>query len=105
MKNSDFPLDIQIMNIAMNMARIGNWIADCYEDKKDLIKKIIQENEHFLFDLQSQSVSKDFKKTLKKFSIEFEHLKKEPITKENRPQWAEKALTWANILQHRVKLA
>lgn len=105
MRNSDFPLDIQIMNISMNMARIGNWVADCYEDKKDLIKKIIQENEHFLFDLQSQNISKDFKLTLNKFNREFKNLKKEPITKKNKALWAERALTWANILQHRARLA
>ena len=104
MKNSDFPLDVQIMNIAMNMARIGNWVADCYEDKKDLIKRIIQETDTFMYDLPSQSISKNFKPTLDKFSSEFEQLKKEHITKKNRLFWAERALTWANILQHRARL-
>lgn len=105
MNNSDFPIYIQIMNISMNMGRIGSWVADCYDSKKKLIPKFINETEQFLLDLSYKDISKDFKPTLNKFSSEFKNLKKESITKKNRLFWAERALTWANILQHRAKLA
>lgn len=105
MKNSDFPLYVQIMNISVNMGRVGGWVADSYEEKKDLVYKIVDETTQFLTELPAQKISEDFKPTLKKFTSQFERLRKEVITDENRINWAERALTWANILQHRAKLA
>lgn len=105
MKNSDFPIKIQIMNIAMNIARVGNWVADSYQEKQPLINKFIAETDQFLSDLPMHHLSKQFRLTYQQFNKEFADLKKEKITKANHLIWAEKALTWANILQHRAKVA
>ncbi len=105
MKNSDFPLKVQIMNIAMNMGRAGNWAADAPKDKKLLINRFIQETGKFLAELKQENLSEDFMPTYTQFSKNFSDLKSEQITKSNHLLWAEKALTWANILQHRAKLA
>ncbi|MBI2021378.1 hypothetical protein HYS93_00660 [Candidatus Daviesbacteria bacterium] len=99
------PAQLQILNISVNLARIGNWVADSYEQKKELINKFIEQTAQMISDLDSQNSSKEFKTILSKFKTEFYKLKEEPIDKTNKPIWAEKALTWANILQHRAKLA
>lgn len=105
MRNSDFPIEIQIMNLAMNMARVSEWVADSSKDKSELVKKFIKETEGFLYELSTQNISKDFKPTLVGFSREFDKLKAQNITNKNRLEWSERALTWANILQSRAKLA
>jgi hypothetical protein len=104
-KNSDFPLYVQIMNISMNMARIGGWVADSYESKKELIPKFIQETEGYLTQLKTQNIAEEFKPTLEMFTQEFTRLNNEPINEKNKLHWAEKSLTWANILQARARLA
>ena len=103
--NSAFPLNIQILNISTNMGRIGGWVADSYDSKHKLIFRFLNETEIFMNDLESETLSPDFEPTLERFKREFAKLKSEEITEENKMQWAERALTWANILQHRAKLA
>lgn len=96
----------KILDISVNMARISQWIEDgSYQQKKKLVKIFMDQNEEFLNWLATQNISEDFKPTLERFTKEFNKIKNQKIIKKNRLEWAEKALTWANILQHRAKLA
>lgn len=102
---ADLPLDKQILNISVNMARLSEWIADSYIGHKSLVDIFINQTENYLVDLSDQNISESFKPTLIRFQIEFEKLRAEIENEKNKLYWAEKALTWANILQHRAKLA
>lgn len=102
---SDLPINKQVLNISVNMARLSEWIADSYVNHKPLIDIFIQQTENYLNDLSDQNVSEGFKPTLIRFQMEFERLTKEVKNEKEKLYWAERALTWANILQHRAKLA
>ena len=104
-RQSDLPVDKQILNISVNMARLSEWIADSYFSHQSLIGIFIQQTENYLNDLLDQNVSDNFKPTLVRFQMEFERLKSEIKNEKEKLYWAERTLTWANILQHRAKLA
>lgn len=102
---TDLPVDKQILNISVNMARLSEWIVDSNTHYKPLIDIFIGQTESYLTDLSDQNISEGFKPTLARFQIEFEKFKNEVENRKNQLYWAERALTWANILQHRAKLA
>lgn len=102
---TDLPVDKQILNISVNMARLSEWIADSYISHKSLVDIFIQQTENYLKDLQDQNIQEDLKPTLVRFQMEFKKLKAEIENEQEKLYWAERALTWANILQHRAKLA
>lgn len=92
------------MDISQNLARIGNWTADSYESKKSLIQSFLTQTDQYLQETINLHYPQSIKELLNKFQKEFEELKKEKITPQNKEAWAERALTWANILTHRAKL-
>ena len=102
---TDLPIDLQILNISVNLSRVSQWVFDSYDKKKELIQRFMEQTENFISDLHNQKISKYFKPTLERFENEFKDLKRLEINEENKRYWAEKTLTWANILQHRAKLA
>lgn len=102
---TDLPVGKQILNISVNMARLSEWIADSYASRKSLISIFIKQTESYLNDLTDQNISEEFKPTLIRFQVEFEKLRNDMKNERNKLYWAERALTWANILQHRAKLA
>lgn len=102
---SDLPVDKQILNISVNMARLSEWIADSYASRKPLIDIFIKQTETYLNDLSDLNISENFKPTLVRFQMEFERLRNEVKNEKEKLYWAERTLTWANILQHRAKLA
>lgn len=101
---SDLPVRMQILNISVNMARAGELVLKSGIANARLIKKLIDQTESYLSDLASENISKPFKPTLIRFGEEFVKLKTEDITEKNRLMWAERAITWADILQMRSKL-
>lgn len=101
----DLPLDLQVLNISVNFSRLSQWVYEGYDKRPVLIDKFLEQTENFLRDLDKQNISEGFKSTLERVKKEFGDLKKQTITEKNKLVWAEKALTWANILQHRAKLA
>lgn len=101
----DLPLDKQILNIAVNVARLSEWLADSNTNHKPLIDIFMKQTANYLNDLSAQGISEDFKPTLERFQMEFEHFKSELNNEKKKLYWAERTLTWANILQHRAKLA
>jgi len=87
------------LNIAVNMGRLGRW-AD--EEKFGRVNNFLNETEEYLAQLEKVKKSDKFNPTFKRFKQVFARLKKSPEVGE---AWAEEALTWANILTHRAKLA
>ncbi len=98
-------LYIRMMDISLNLARVGNWTADNYDGKKTLILRFLVQTEQYLKELLNLPVSDEVKPTLERFAKAFYELRNENIHSLNKYDWAERALTWANILQHRAKLA
>lgn len=95
----------KILDIAMNLNRVGNWAADGFFIKKTRILQFLDQTTDYLTALSSENFSKQFQETFNKFLLEYNTLKKEAI---NGPKdellWAEKMMTWGNILTHRSKL-
>jgi len=95
----------KILDIAMNLNRIGNWAADGYESRERRIKMFLDETERLINSLQPDSFSLPFKKTFGKFLNEYKILEEEGRDKpKDALLWAEGMMTWGNILTHRVKL-
>lgn len=99
----DLPFNLQVLNISVNLSRLSQWIYEGYDKRTELVDKFMEQTENFLADLDKQNISNDFRPTLERVKAEFVSLKETLHTKDRR-YWAEKALTWANILQHRAKL-
>ncbi|MBI2040024.1 hypothetical protein HYT18_03045 [Candidatus Microgenomates bacterium] len=100
----DLPVNLQILNISVNLSRLSKWVYEGYDKRTELIDRFMKQTENYLADLDKQKISKDFKPTLERVRSEFSYLKK-TLNSQDKRFWAEKALTWANILIHRAKLA
>lgn len=92
-----------VLDISVNLARLSEFVWPKTRSK-ELIDIFFNQTEEYIQELLKRGSSKTFAETLNLFLDEFEKLKT-PITKENKYDWADTALTWANILQHRAKLA
>lgn len=103
MKNSVNTRD-RILDISVNLARVANWVADSYVQKKPLIKIFLDQTDGYIKEVSGKRLSKDFRSVFDKFTQEFKQLRSEEI-QNNKYWWAERALTWANILTHRAKIA
>ncbi len=94
MKASDI-----VLNIAVNLERLSKWSQ---EGNTKRIDQFLLQTERYFDDLKKVGVDRRFNKTLTRFEKEMEIIKN---TSKDSPEWAEKTLTWANILTHRSKLA
>ena len=94
-----------VLDIAMNLNRMGNWAADDYPGKKKRIVTFLDNTSACLHSFQAQKVSGKFKKTYDLFIREYKELEQ---AGRHGPQdslaWAEQMMTWGNILTHRSKL-
>ena len=104
MKNAVSMQD-RILDISVNLARIGNWTADAYLEKKDLIARFIDQTNSYIKEVSRAGLSKDIQPLFTRFQLDFQKIQTEKVTVKNKDWWAERMLTWANILQHRAKLA
>lgn len=86
------------LNIAVNMGRVERWAS---EEKFSRIPSFLEETEEYLNELEKAHKESRFLQTFIQFKEKFQKLK---ATKPDQ-NWAEEALTWANILTHRAKLA
>lgn len=94
-----------ILDIAMNLNRIGNFAADNFEKKQNRIQMFFQETSDYIQSVQHEHLPYSFKKTFFKFLKEYEKLKKElEENPKDKLVWAETMMTWGNILTHRSKL-
>lgn len=95
----------KILDIAMNLNRVGNWAADDFEAKKNRIEMFLNQTNHYISSLDVLSLPDSFRETFKKFLKDFEKLEKEvKVGPKDTLYWAEKMMTWGNILTHRSRL-
>lgn len=87
------------LNIAVNMGRLARFAL---EGRISRIDQFLEETENYLRELEQSAFKSRFEPTLGFFKEKFELLKK---NEKRDSDWAEEALTWANILTHRAKLA
>ena len=88
-----------VLNIAVNMGRLSRWAQ---EGKKERIKQFITDTDWYIDQIDEVAVKLQFRPTLKAFKEKY-NLMKQDIRLDR--DWAEDALTWANVLTHRAKLA
>lgn len=104
----DYSAKDKVLDIAMNLTRVGGWAAEDYARKHKRIVQFLDETKEYLDDLESESAhggSPHFQKPFQKFQEEFPRLAKEGKTGPKDPLfWAEEMLTWGSILTHRAKL-
>lgn len=94
-----------ILDIAMNLNRIGNWAADDFDGKEKRIKLFLNQTDQYIKSVPKASLNQPFKKTFERFSKEYGKLGHEGKGKPTDVLvWAEKLMTWGNILTHRVQL-
>ncbi len=95
----------KILDIAMNLSRIGNWAADDYSGKKERIRTFLLGTSEYINGLDQSFFPSSFAKTFNKFMNEYSILQKEGINGPDDPiYWAESMMTWGNILTHRSRL-
>ena len=87
------------LNIAVNMGRLARFAM---EGRTLRIDQFLEETQKYLNELENSQYQAKFRPTLAFFKEKFELLKNSESFNEG---WAEEALTWANILTHRAKLA
>lgn len=86
------------------MARMGELVLKFGQAKAELRERFLGQTESYLGDLESENIPASFKPTLDMFRKEFGKLRKKAISSKNQLLWAERAITWADILQIRSKL-
>ncbi len=86
-----------VLNIAVNLSRIGRW---AYEGKTARISQFIADTQTYVDQIQNPNPR--FSHTYERFLQDYEYLKSTPP---NSTNWSETAFTWAAILTHRAKLA
>jgi len=95
----------KILDIAMNLNRIGNLAADDYNNKQKRINIFLDETNSYIESVDKSSFSHSFKNTFEKFLKEYKILNKERNENSfDSLHWAEKMMTWGNILTHRTKV-
>lgn len=97
--------EAKILDIAMNLNRIGNWTADDFASKRKKIELFLDQTNRYVSSLDTSTFSKSFKKTFEKFLSDYQKLEKE-VRKGPKDilSCAEMFMTWGNILTHRSQL-
>ncbi|MDP3918178.1 MAG: hypothetical protein Q8Q30_03330 [Candidatus Woesebacteria bacterium] len=85
-----------IMDIAMNLNRIGNWVADDFEKNQKKIQVFIINTDGYISTIQN--LNSKFKPTWLSFMDVY------PMMKSKLQSNAENLMTWGNILTHRASL-
>lgn len=83
------------MDIAMNLNRIGSWIADDFEKNNKKVQIFITNTDGYIANVDK--ISDKFKPTWQNFMEVY------PVMKNNPRNNAENLMTWGNILTHRAK--
>ena len=95
----------QILDIAMNLNRMGNWAADGYETKQKRIKLFLDQTNGYIETINLATLPKQFAPTMRSFVLQYSSLIHEGKSKPpDIDVWAEKMMTWGNILTHRASL-
>ena len=95
----------KILDIAMNLNRIGNWAADDYIGRRKRILTFLDQTNDYINTLDTRKFSKKFNKTYNNFVKNYSELEKIGRKGPKNPLfWAEDMMTWGNILTHRARL-
>lgn len=86
------------LNIAVNLGRLSKWAM---EKKEKRVEQFLTETQQYINELESATKDSKFIPTFQAFKNKFGKLKNNVQLND---EWAEDALTWANILTHRAKL-
>ena len=96
--------DQLLLDIAMNLTRIGNWAADDFIGKQKRIETFLKQTDDYLEKLPIYNYPPRLQKTLASFKAKYDKLTDEAKGKpEDSLRWAEAMMTWGNILTHRAK--
>ncbi len=87
------------LNIAVNMGRLCRWSM---EGRRARVDQFLIETQEYVNALDAAPKSSRFLPTYEWFKKDFDSLRRNV---EMNADWAESALTWANILTHRASLA
>ncbi|MBF0511217.1 MAG: hypothetical protein HQL13_02705 [Candidatus Omnitrophica bacterium] len=87
------------LNIAVNMGRLCRWAM---EGRRARVDQFLKETQEYVKALDATYKSPRFLPTYEWFKKDFDLL---CHNVEMNADWAEGALTWANILTHRASLA
>lgn len=93
-----------VLDIAMNLNRVGNWAVDNFAVKEKRIYFFLDQTTAYINSLNISSFSNKFKKTFDKFLSEYKLLNQVKLNSKDNEVWGEKMMTWGNILTHRSKL-
>lgn len=94
-----------ILDIAMNLTRIGNWAADGYAIKQTRIIQFLHQTNGYVEEAKTCTYGPKFLPTINTFIPEFTTLYHEGLsTPSDTDIWAEKMMTWGTILTHRASL-
>lgn len=95
----------KILDIAMNLNRVGNFAADGYFKRQKRIKTFLNQTSAYINEISEKDLPKSLRRTYKNFLHHYKSLEKEG---QNGPKdelvWAEEMMTWGNILTHRSSL-
>ena len=98
-------LKAKILDIAMNLNRVGNWAADGYDARRERIKTFLGNTTGYIQSLEDSDLSPSFAGTFNDFTKAYSALEKEGLKGPGDiAAWAESMMTWGNILTHRSKL-
>ncbi|MEK7472815.1 MAG: hypothetical protein AAB625_02120 [Patescibacteria group bacterium] len=84
-----------VMDIAMNLHRIGGWVADDFKKNEKKIYIFIKNTDEYITTIQN--LGDKFKPTWSNFINVYPNFKNDPRNN------AENLMTWGNILTHRSK--
>jgi hypothetical protein len=87
------------LNIAVNLGRLSRWSM---EGRRVRVDQFLTETEEFVRALEAAPKSPQLVATFQSFKVDFERLRSNVSLSYD---WADTALTWANILTHRASLA
>lgn len=95
----------QILDIAMNLNRVGNWAADGYEERKEKIKVFLGNTSNYIQNVDQSALPSSFAGTFSEFKKKYTTLEQEGVAgPKDSLYWAENMMTWGNILTHRSNL-
>lgn len=95
----------KILDIAMNLSRIGNWAADGYWARQKRILTFLRQSSEYISSINLLSLPAPLQKTFRRFCKEYQELEKEgKMGPKDELFWAERMMTWGNILTHRAKI-
>lgn len=94
-----------VLDIAMNLTRIGNWAADGYQPRHKRIMLFLKETQRMVRKLENLTLSDTFEPTWTRFLKAFSKLSRQGKTAPpDTLGWAEDMMTWGTILTHRASL-